>query len=192
MSTIVFFLEEPSAREMLKGVLPRVLPPDVETEYIVFQGKQDMEKKLERRLRLWQRPDTRFVVMRDQDSGDCRQIKIRLTELCKASGQQSVLVRIACRELESFYLGDLQAVEAGLGLKGLAKQQNARKYRAPDQLESPSHELKVLSGTRGYRKVEGSRDIGPYLRLDGANTSHSFNVLIEGIRRLVFSTAPQM
>ncbi len=29
MKTIVFFLEEPSAREMLEGVLPRILPEDI-------------------------------------------------------------------------------------------------------------------------------------------------------------------
>ena len=46
MKTIVFFLEEPSAREMLEGVLPRILPEEVKVRYLVFQGKQDLEKNL--------------------------------------------------------------------------------------------------------------------------------------------------
>ncbi len=46
MKTIVFFLEAPSAREMLVGVLPRILPEGIQVRYIVFQGKQDLEKNL--------------------------------------------------------------------------------------------------------------------------------------------------
>ncbi len=33
MTTLVFLLEEPSAREMLKGILPRILPKTVVPEY---------------------------------------------------------------------------------------------------------------------------------------------------------------
>lgn len=119
MKTIVFFLEEPSAREMLAGILPRILPDDMQIRYIVFQGKQDLEKKLQAKLRGWMLPDSIFVVMRDQDSGDCKAIKNKLVGLCREAGKDGVLVRVACRELESFYLGDLVAVEKGLGLKGL-------------------------------------------------------------------------
>jgi hypothetical protein len=78
MTTLVFCLEEPSAREMLKGVLPRLLPNGIRVEYIVFEGKQDMRNRLVRRLRYWRQPDSRFVVMHDQDSGDCRAIRQQL------------------------------------------------------------------------------------------------------------------
>lgn len=132
MKTIVFFLEEPSAKEMLIGVLPRLLPENIQVRYIVFQGKQDLEKNLRRKLHGWRVPDSVFVVMRDQDSGDCRAIKAKLADLCREAGQDGVLVRVACRELESFYLGDLAAVEQGLGLKGLKMHQQGRKFREPD------------------------------------------------------------
>ncbi|MBU4304454.1 MAG: hypothetical protein KJ893_02340 [Candidatus Omnitrophica bacterium] len=46
MSELVFFLEELSAEAMLKGLLPRLLPPEVLVRYIVFEGKQDLEKQL--------------------------------------------------------------------------------------------------------------------------------------------------
>lgn len=65
-------------------------------------------------MRLWQE-DAHFIVMRDQDSGDCYQIKDRLLNLSREAGRPNALVRIACKELESFYLGDLNAVEQGLG-----------------------------------------------------------------------------
>ena len=38
MKNLVCFLEEPSAREMLKGVLSRLLPNDIEYTYIIFDG----------------------------------------------------------------------------------------------------------------------------------------------------------
>jgi hypothetical protein len=185
MKTIVFFLEEPSAREMLAGVLPRILPENIQIRYIVFQGKQDLEKNLKKKLRGWRMPDSVFIVMRDQDSGDCKAIKAKLTDLCREAGREGVLVRVACRELESFYLGDLAAVEQGLGLKGVKMQQQVKKYRDPDALGNPAEELFRLTSNR-YDKVSGSRAIGPCLNLE-ANLSKSFNVLLLGIRKLVES-----
>ncbi|MDX8409536.1 MAG: hypothetical protein R8J84_05770 [Mariprofundales bacterium] len=38
MRCLVCLLEEPSAKEMLKGVLPRMLPDDVKITYIIFEG----------------------------------------------------------------------------------------------------------------------------------------------------------
>ena len=180
---IVFFLEEPSAREMLEGLLPRILPKGVQHQCVVFEGKSDLEKRMGRRLRAWREPNVCFLVMRDQDSADCPQVKQRLVEICREAGKPDTIVRVACRELESWYLADLQAVEAGLGIRGLARQQGRAKYRHPDAIPSPSRELSTL--TRGhYQKVAGSRDIGPHL--DIANQrSNSFKVLVRGIQAAV-------
>lgn len=50
------------------------------------------------------------------------------------------------------------------------------------RLKNPAEELKKL--TNGlYQKVAGSRSIAPCLDLHN-NKSHSFNVLIKGIRKL--------
>ena len=188
MRTLVFFLEEPSAEEMLKGVLPRILPDDVNVKYLVFEGKRHLEKRLEPRMRNWLLPDSLFVVLRDQDSGDCFIIKNDLTQKCKRANTKNALVRIACRELESFYLGDLAAVEQGLRLKKLKDKQNKSKFCAPDSLGNPSHELIKLTGYK-YQKVSGSRAIAPLLALDGSNRSHSFNKLITGIKTLIENRA---
>jgi len=131
---------------MLAGILPRILPDDMQIRYVVFQGKQDLEKKLEAKLRGWMLPSSRFVVLRDQDSGDCKAIKAKLVQICSDSGKDGVLVRIACRELESFFLGDLAAVAKGLGLKGLKTQQGGKKFRNPDALGNPAGELFRLTG----------------------------------------------
>lgn len=184
MKTLVFLLEEPSAREMLQGILPRVLPPEIQLRYLVFEGKQDLEKSMVRRIRHWNTPDSYFLVMRDQDSGDCKKIKNVLTEKVRETGRtERTMVRIACRELESFYLGDLQAVERGLELAGLEKHQNSNKYRNPDDLLNPAQELSILTRNR-YQKVAGSRAIAPFLNLKGGNRSGSFHVLLKAILRL--------
>lgn len=122
--------------------------------------------------------------MRDQDSGDCISIKNGLKELVEKTGKADrTIVRIACHELESFYLGDLAAVETGLGVKGLAKQQGKVKFRTPDVLSNAAEELKKISANR-YQKINGSRKIAPFLAVDGRNKSVSFTALVNGIKKL--------
>ena len=185
MKTIVFCLEEPSAREMLKGVLPNILPDTIHPHYIVFKGKQDMEKQLKKRIRGWCQPNTQFVVMRDQDSADCRDVKEKLVGLCRDAGQPDALVRVACHELESFYLGDLAAVEKGLNVSNIARRQNSSKFRDPDHLVNPDKEMERITANK-YQKVSGSRAIGPHLQLND-NRSKSFMALITGIKQLMES-----
>jgi hypothetical protein len=137
-----------------------------------------------RKIRAYQNGLARFIVLRDQDSHtDCAALKSRLLDLCRASGKvDRCLVRIACHELETYYLADLQAVEQALELTGLAKQQSSRKFKTPDHLGSPSRELQTLTGKR-YEKIAGSRAIGLHLNLDNAR-SPSFRNLIGAIRRM--------
>jgi hypothetical protein len=182
MRQLVIFLEEPSAKEMLAGLLPRILPQEIWVTYVVFEGKSDLEKQLERRLKGWLAPCTSFLVLRDQDAAPCRQVKERLMTICKKSGRRDVLVRIACRELESFYFGDLAAVADALNLPGLLRHNNTGKYRIPDEIERPSDELwRITSGN--YQKLAGSRAIGRFLHPE-RNTSSSFLHLVSGIQRL--------
>lgn len=157
--------------------------PDVAVHYVVFQGKSDLEKQLVRKLRLWQRPDSVFVVMRDQDSGDCQNIKMRLADLCRQAGKCQALVRVACHELESFYLGDLTAVERAFNVKGLSAKQAQSQYRDPDKLGNPAEILGRLTNGR-YQKIAGSRAIGMHLSLEN-NCSRSFTVLLSGIKKVL-------
>jgi hypothetical protein len=188
MSELVFMLEEASARAMLEGLLPKLLPANVVPRYVVFEGKQDLEKQLVRKIRGYRSPDARFVVMRDQDANpDCMAVKAKLFELCYQAGKPTALIRIACRELESFYLGDLAAVEQGLEITGLVRHQPNKLFREPDRLGYPSNELKTL--TKGlYQKVSGSRSIGSHLDINNTRSA-SFHNLITGIRQLVVEMA---
>jgi hypothetical protein len=184
MRELVFFLEEASAQAMLEGLLPKLIPGDVTPRYVTFEGKQDLERQLTNRLRGYRNPNALFVVIRDQDAQpDCRRIKRSLADLCARAGRSGVLIRIACRELESFYLADLSAVEQGLGLSGIARHQNTRKFRDPDRLVSAKEELERLTNGR-YQQVGGSRAIRPCLDPDNSR-SRSFRNLVAGIRRLI-------
>ena len=180
---LVFLLEEPSAKALLEGIVYRLIPSDIAVTYMVFQGKQDLDNNLERKIRLWQKPDSAFIVLRDQDSAICTDVKHHLIEKCVRSGRaNNTLVRIACHELESFYLGDLVAVEQAFQMK--VPSQNNSKFRETDNLSNASEELHKIT-RKQYQKIDGSRRIAPLLKLDGTNHSHSFNVLCDGIRRIV-------
>jgi hypothetical protein len=184
MRELVFLLEEMSARALLESLLPRVLSQQVAHRLIPFEGKQDLERQLARKIRGYRNPHARFIILRDQDSHpDCRVLKQNLLDLCAPTGRQDhCLVRIACTELETFYLADLQAVETALDVKGLSARQQNRKFRSPDTLASPSHELKALTGNR-YQKVSGSRAIGLHIAADNERSS-SFRNLMAAIRKM--------
>ena len=183
MRTLVVFTEEMSAKVMLESLLPRLLPQEIHIQCVDFEGKQDLEKQLPIKLKGWRTPDTAFVILRDQDGGNCHDVKRNLKSICDAANKPDVLIRIACRELESWYFGDLAAVEAGLEIDGLIAHQLKAKYRNPDNIIHPSTELKKVTKNR-YQKVSGSRDIGKYLSLDNAR-SRSFQNFINGVRRII-------
>ncbi|GHV56531.1 hypothetical protein FACS189460_1480 [Deltaproteobacteria bacterium] len=117
MKHLVFLLEEKSAVDLLVALWPRLVPPgsEVEPKWIAFEGKQDLEKEIPRKIKGYQNPEARFLIIRDQDKGNCRQIKQRLVARCRDSAQGRLfMVRIVCRELENWYLAQLAAVEKSL------------------------------------------------------------------------------
>lgn len=150
MKEIVFLVEGEAERCFLDTFLPRVLPEGISYRVIPFQGKQDMEKRMTMRIRGYLNPQARFLVLRDQDShADCVALKHSLLNRCIGTGrEQHCLVRIACTELETFYLADLTAVSQALNIPGLERQQLKSKFRDPDSLGSPSHELRTLTKNR--------------------------------------------
>lgn len=184
MKELVFLVEGEAERNLLDVLMPRLLPEGLGYRVIPFQGKQDMEKRMNLRIRAYQNAQARFIVLCDQDSHtNCVALKQSLIARCQGTGKEPhCLVRIACTELETFYLADLAAVAQALDMPGLVKQQGSKKFRHPDQLGSPSRELKTLTGSR-YEKRAGSRAIGQYLDLDNTR-SPSFKNFVTGIRRL--------
>lgn len=181
MRHLVFLLEEPSAKDLLEGLLPRLLPKGTDFYFLVFEGKQDMEGQLVRKLRGWRRPNAAFVVLRDQDAADCGHVKTRLTELVAKSDGRPSLVRVACRELESWVVGDWQAVAEAFGRPLLIAQSLKEPYRNPDLLVRPVESLRKFIPE--YQKRDGARRIGELLD-PKRNQSGSFRTFCSGVQEL--------
>ncbi len=175
---IVFLLEERSTKVLLDILLPRILPPDVAFLTIAHEGKSDLQKALPIKLKHWTEPDTYFVVVQDQDSSDCVELKEKIRALCDG---KDVLIRIACHEMEAWYFGDLEAVSSAYG-KDLSKLSSKKKYRYPDDIVSPKQELRKIIPE--HEQISGAKKIAPFMDIM-TNTSKSFNALVEGVNRLV-------
>jgi hypothetical protein len=182
MKSLVFLLEEPSAQDALEGFLPHILPDEVSVNYLVFEGKQDLEKRMTKILRGWLQPDTRFIVLRDQDSRDCKVIKAGLSIRCREAGRErESKVRIACRELEAWFVEDWASVAQAFEKPKLSNLQQKAIYRDdPDRLSNPVAELR--KHIPHYQKRDGAKRIGPYLRLEN-NASRSFQVFVDAVHR---------
>jgi hypothetical protein len=183
MKHLVFLLEEPSARDLLEGFLPKLLThEDLRRHYMIFEGKQDLERNIPRKLRRWNLERSAFVILRDQDAAQCTAVKSRLSELAAESGRERILVRIACHELESWILGDWVAVAQAFEKPRWKDQSRSALYADPDRLSNPVQELR--KHLPEYQKRDGARRVGPLLHPD-RNRSISFRVFCDGVQRLV-------
>lgn len=181
---LVFLLEERSAKHVLDTLLPQFIPNDVTYSTIPHQGKSDLEKSIPIKLRGWLTPETYFVILHDKDNSDCHALKRKLTELCEAAGRKDVLVRIVCYELESWYWGDLDAVEKAYPKFRAGNYRNWRKYRVPDDIVKPSKELERL--IRDFQKGAASRLIPNHMNIR-SNKSKSFQIFISGVEEMILN-----
>lgn len=182
---LIFMLEEESAMLFLQNLLPNILPADVTCQYIPHQGKSDLRKSIPIKLKHWiARPkvNTFFVVVHDQDNHpDCRQLKRELQDLCRG-GRYTPLIRIVCRELESWYFGDLGAVEKAFPQFVADKYKRKAKFRNPGAVTKPSEQLRKI--VNGFTKGKAARTIPRYMDINH-NTSNSFNQFVSGVKRLI-------
>jgi hypothetical protein len=183
---LVFLLEEPSAKDLLIGLLPKLLPERVQVHYLVFEGKQDLEGQIVRKLRGWRMPDSAFVVLRDQDAAECRMVRARLAKLVEESRRTPSLVRVACRELESWIVGDWHAVAEAFERPNLAGLALKEPYREPDALVRPVELLR--KHIPDYQKRDGARRVGGLLD-PRRNQSKSFRAFCAGLGTLVGSAS---
>jgi hypothetical protein len=185
MKTLVFLLEEPSMAEVLKVILPKILPDTVLFKLVPHEGKTDLDRSIPRKLRAWREPGVRFVIVRDRESAECHDLKAQLMQLCQDGGRPDSLVRIVCPSLEAWFLGDLQAVEQAFELSGLTTKSRLKRFADPDRFSNAPDELKRM--IKHYRKLGGARAIAPHL-VPTRNRSHSFGVFRDGVLR--FALAP--
>lgn len=182
---LVFLLEEPSVQCVLDVLLPQILPEGVTYLTIPHNGKKALERSLGHKLRAWNEPDdVRFVVLEDQDTKDCIELKAHLNALCAESGKP-YLIRIACQEMEAWYFGDPEAVVAAYPNSKFDQWARKKQYRNPDRILSPKEELRRLIPE--HQQINGAKRIAKHMQIE-RNTSRSFQVFVEGVRRLASQT----
>lgn len=182
---IVFLLEEPSMRILLEGVLPRLFPGMCARKHFLcveHQGKSDLDVSIPRKLKNWKIPGDRFVILRDNDNAPCVDLKARFVRMCAESRRPDTLIRLVCQELESWYIGDLQALASGFGDPKLASPSNRKRYHDPDSWQKPSAELARLIPS--FQKGSAARTMAATLALDSSNRSSSFRAFVAGLRRM--------
>ena len=200
---VEFLVEEPSMEVFLRALLPRLLgaaPFEIRT----FQCKKDLLTRLPDRLRgyAWFPEDYRVVVIVDQDSDACQELKQKLeqhaldaglpTRTHPQQGHFTIVNRIAIEELEAWYFGDWEAVRTAYPRVSQNVPRRAR-FRNPDAIAGGTWEAFERTLQRhgyfkeGLRKIEAARSIAQYLD-PASNTSRSFQVLRDALLEFVNET----
>jgi len=170
---IVFLTEEASMKELLSGIIHTQYPSlheGLDWHIIAYQGKADLEKNIQSKMRSWNYNNPHFIILRDNDGGDCLQLKSKLANLASETGKPHH-IRIVCQELEAWLLGDADAVKKVFPHAPFHNAQ--RTYRNPDNLNNASQILTELTGSPS--KVSRAQDIAPHLS-PSRNASKSFQV----------------
>jgi hypothetical protein len=181
MKKLVFLLEEQSMKEVLTILLPKIIPVNFTFQCIHHNGKSSLRKSIPIKTKGWCEPDVQFVIVHDKNSSDCKKLKEELYNLIDSTRHSNSLIRIACTELESWFLGDLDAIEKGYHVK-LATHKTRALFRNPDAISNAKQELKKLVPV--YQPISGSNAIAQFMDIT-KNNSHSFNVFVSGIKKLV-------
>lgn len=185
MGRVIFLLEEPSMKAFLLEYLPRLVPGWKHEQHFLLvphQGKSDLEKSIPNKLRNWREPGVRFVIVRDNDGADCRDLKARLLDMSDGVvRQRAALVRLVCQELEGWYLGDDTALEQAYPQVRRAIRSLIRRFPDPDACPKPARELERL--TPDFQKQDAARRLGGLLRYQD-NRSASLRVFSQGVEQL--------
>jgi len=179
--SLVIFTEEPSMKEALQLILPRIGIDRRCFRIISFDGCGNMEKSLPTQLEALSRDDSnKILILRDNDNGCCQTHKTGLSNMTRAANiDERSKIRIVCQMLEARFIGDSNALSAS---RHLQKPVPKRLTRCdPDQLLNPKGELRKLRD--GYTEITGARAIAPHITVE-ANRSKSFRHTIQAIRDL--------
>ncbi len=185
MGRIEILVEEASMEECLRSLLPKVVPSHwvLDKNYFIrkHQGKSDLKKSIKLKMPVfnnWHEPIS-VIILHDQDSADCKILKEDILRLCN-SYNKPLLVRIVCRELESWFLGDLKAIEKAYPKFKSGSYMNKANLKNPDILNAKDFLKKLLPD---YRETISSREISKNFVVE-ENRSESFRQFINGIERI--------
>lgn len=203
MIQLEVLVEEASAVEALRHLLPRLLQGRARAKVINLGSKYKLLKALEHRLRAYRAridkgEDLHIMVLVDRDDDDCVQLKARLEQAAVVAGLPTktqpedydrfcVVNRIVIEELESWFIGDPAALRKAFtklpainGASGI--------FRNPDNggtWEALHRFLKKHGIYRNsYPKIEAARRIAPHMNI-AQNRSASFGQFVAGIKAIL-------
>jgi hypothetical protein len=181
---IIFMTEEASMEATLRKLLPKLFPNFREHEHwliIHHQGKSDLERSYPRKMKEWREPGVRFIILRDNDGADCLALKQKLVSKVPDNAP-AYLVRIVCQELESWLLGDMDAIAAAYPAAARHQSFKSLSKIDPDKLTNASELMKNLTGTQA--KISRAAMIAEYMQ-PASNRSTSFHVFVNGLNRFL-------
>ena len=189
ITTLHVFTEEPSAKNVFEILLPKLLPENTSFRIYPHQGKQDLEKALKHTVpSISKVPGSKILITRDQDSSNCIDVKKSMDAILALNCSCEYYIRIVCKELEAWFLGDLNAVRSAYPRFKPEQHQEKADFRNVDMITNPNlYLLRIIPeylGRDSLPKLEVSESIAPFLNLDG-NTSTSFNHTISAIKKLL-------
>lgn len=185
---VEILVEEESIKALLEMILPRICN---NTKWIInqnvfirsFEGKNHLKKELPKKSKVYAQfhEPVFMLVIQDQDSSNCVKLKQDIIELIKPSGLSNYKVRIVCKELECWYLGDLDAIEMIISASKAGKLKHKSKYKDPEKLNGKD-ELKKW--VHPYGAIQFAHRIAPHLNLD-ENRSTSFNQTLSTLKDIL-------
>ena len=181
---IIFMTEEESMSKALRVLLPTLLPGLREYEHWIIldhKGKSDLEASYPKKMRAWREPGVRFIILRDNDGSDCKELKQKLISRVPDSSMK-YQVRIVCQNLESWFIGDIEAVATAYPVSRRHNSFKALSRSDPDTLTNASDLLTDLTrtGAKRARATEIAEQMQPE-----RNRSRSFHVFVEGLTRFL-------
>jgi hypothetical protein len=195
-------VEEPSAEEALRIILPKILAGRAKFKLINMRNKSRLIGELPARLRGYKKrldagEDLRIVVLVDRDNDDCRKLKSKLEHAAHEAGlftrtganrdgRFQVINRIAIDELEAWFIGDTEALKCAFS--SLRGEPFPKSFNHPDNSGTWEHLHRFLRSKGIYRssypKIEAARKIASHMELS-RNRSRSFSHFCQGIEALL-------
>ncbi|HHB93366.1 MAG TPA: DUF4276 family protein [Thioploca sp.] len=184
---IFFLVEDYSTRNFLEGILPRLGLTQDSFTIKHHRGKEDLIFNLNKVIPSLSKQAQQIIVILDKDRQDCVKLKNKLQEKMVNCACE-YKIRIACYELEAWFLGDMNAISKCSPRFKADYFRGKEKYRDIDNFSGkPSTEIATIvpDWKQNYMsKPKFAKTIAPFMSLESrnspqANRSHSFHVFLD-------------
>lgn len=181
------YTEEKSFEEFARAILPNIIK-QTQLKIYSHQGKSDMEKALRSTLPIISRiPGAKVIITRDQDSGNCMNLKQTLQDIVSHNCFSEFKIRIVCRELECWLLGDLKAISKAYPRFKPEQYVNKSDFKTIDTLDGTDQLLlRIIPELMQYKtlpKMAFAKNVAQYMNVDN-NKSVSFQHFVKAVKSL--------